>query len=258
MKLIKIDESQRKRLFEAYREGFSFDELSALGEDGCVAQYVYCVKWLGKPDAFGSSRYVFTLNDNMVLKLAVGAMRKAGIEQNKREYELFKKIDTPLLARILNVDKNFTYVVSESVVPAVEEDFEKILGLPFGRVFYQNSQKIPDIDSKNGGDIKVGYNKYFDNIKKPCERSNISVRDVLSYIEENYLAGEDCYYDGTYENILSHSKWLSDLRDFVEMTGMCDLFQMDNYGVVNRNGKPALVLLDSGFDYNIWLKYYSH
>ena len=33
MKLIKINESQQKRLFEAYREGFSFDELAVLVND---------------------------------------------------------------------------------------------------------------------------------------------------------------------------------------------------------------------------------
>ena len=33
MKLIKINESQQKRLFEAYQEGFSFDHLSILGND---------------------------------------------------------------------------------------------------------------------------------------------------------------------------------------------------------------------------------
>jgi hypothetical protein len=34
MKVIKINESQKKRLFEAYREGFSLKELSALGKNG--------------------------------------------------------------------------------------------------------------------------------------------------------------------------------------------------------------------------------
>ena len=98
MKLIKINESQHRRLFEGYQESFSFDDLSVLGdgmfngEDNSVPQMAYCRKHLGEPDSMGSSRAVFTLSDNYVLKLAYGKKYLAGIEQNEAEYKLFQEV----------------------------------------------------------------------------------------------------------------------------------------------------------------------
>jgi len=256
MKRIIIKESQKKRLFEAYQEGFSLKVLSSLGDNGWVDQYDYCVKWLGEPDGFGSSRCVFTISDNLILKLAMGDQRNAGIAQNKAECELFKEFNTPLLVRIFNADENFTYMVSESVVPAKEEDFEKILGLPFWHTHFQNAQKELDQTSNNNGDVEIGYNKYFDNIKKPYEQSEISLYDVLCYIETNYVLDETSY-NVKFENIIRNSSWLSEFSKFVEDSGMSDFCQVENFGIVNRDGKPRLVILDSGLNLDVWKKYYA-
>lgn len=249
MKVIKINESQKKRLFEAYREGFSLKELSALGNNGWGAQYDYCIKWLGEPNGFGSSRCVFTLSDNIILKLAMGGQYKAGIAQNKQEYEMYKTWDSPLLVRIYNVDKNFTFLISESVVPAEEIDFEQILGLPFYH-WVQGSEYGGD-----GEDI-VGYDKYFDTLKKPHEKTEINVYNILAYIESNYAIDEP-YYDEEMEKVIKNSEWLSQFRNFVMYTGMSDFCQVENFGIVNRNGKPTLVILDSGLNLDIWSKYYA-
>ena len=112
MKFIKINESQKNRLFEAYREGFSIENLSmiadtafAMGQDESVMQMRYCTHWLGYPDNMGSSRAVYTLSDSLVLKLAYGNKYRAGITQNRVEFEVYQQLDTPLLPRILYHDK---------------------------------------------------------------------------------------------------------------------------------------------------------
>ena len=86
MKIININESQKKRLFEAYDGKFSFAELDKQG-DLCNMDF-YCYKHLGNSFAEGSSRVVYMLSDNFVLKLAYN---KAGIEQNKLEFERYEK-----------------------------------------------------------------------------------------------------------------------------------------------------------------------
>lgn len=257
MKIVKINESQKKRLFEAYREGFSLKELSALGKNGWGAQYDYCVKWLGEPDGFGSSRCVFTLNDNMILKLATGNQYKAGIAQNRQEYEMFETWHSPLLVRIFSVDENYAYLICENVVPAKKIDFEKILGLPFNNTYYQNSQKEKDDESRYGSDTEVGFNNYFDNIKEPYQNSEYGVYDVLCYIESNYSLDEP-YFDKDMENIINQSEWLTEFKEFVKNSGLCDFCHTDNFGVVNRDGNLQLVILDSGFNINIWDNYYAN
>ena len=261
MKLIKINESQKKRLFEAYKEGFSLETLTMIAdsafaeEDNSVPQMRYCTQWLGYPDSMGSSRAVYTLSDNMVLKLAYGERYRAGIAQNKQEYELFQQVDSPLLARTFYHDKNFTYLVSESVLPCIEEDFEKILGIPFYHAYYQNTAKHVDGDSPNKGDIEVGYNKYFDNLKAPNEGSYLSMTDIFMYIESNYIIDEP-YYDKTIEDAISKSQWLQDFVKLVEETQMSDFCSIENFGIVNRDGKPTIVVLDSGLNMNVWEKHY--
>jgi hypothetical protein len=263
MKVIKINESQQKRLFEAYREGFSFDELTAIAdsafadEDNSVPQMAYCRKWLGQPSFMGSSRAVFTLSDNIVLKLAYGSKYFAGIDQNQMEYELFERTKSPLLARVYDCDKNFTYLVCESVVPAESEDFEKIVGIPFQMTYRQNSIKSEDPDSNHGGDKTVGYNKYFgNNIKSPYEwTENHCLYDIFCYIEANDVLHENCF-DIRYEREILNNKWLKNFRELIKEIKVGDFCKVNNFGIVNRDGKPNIVLLDVGLTIGVWMKHY--
>lgn len=263
MKVIKINESQSKRLFEAYREGFSFDELTMIadsafgGEDNSVPQMAYCRKWLGQPTFMGSSRAVFTLSDNIILKLAYGKKYFAGIDQNRMEYELFERTKSPLLARIYDCDKNFTYLVCESVVPAELVDFEQIIGIPFQRTFRQNSIKSGDPDSQHGGDKTIGYNKYFgDNIKDSYQwTEGECLYDIFAYIEANDVLHEDCF-NIRIEKAILNNKWLKEFRELIRQIGVGDFSRVDNFGIVNRDGKPTIVLLDAGLTLEVWQKHY--
>ena len=66
MKIININESQKKRLFEAYDGKFSFKKLDM--HPDLNAMVIYCDEHLGESFATGSSRYVYMLSDNFVLK----------------------------------------------------------------------------------------------------------------------------------------------------------------------------------------------
>lgn len=264
MKTIKINESQRKRLFEAYSEGFSFENLTIIGkgqfagEDHSKEQYEYCRKYLGEPDSKGTSRAVFTLSDNTVLKLAYGKA-EAGKAQNHYEEFISHKANSPLLVRVYAADQmNYTWLVSEAVLPAREEDFEKILGLPFYDIYRQNSVQMRKSSDPRKGDLNIGFNKYFDNIKAPGEERSdgMSVEKVLKFISRSYVQGFR-YPDPFSVAVIMNSDWFKELIRLVESGGVADITKMDNYGIVNREGKEQLVLLDCGATMDILKQFYN-
>ena len=40
--------------------------------------------------------------------------------------------------------------------------------------------------------------------------------------------------------------------------GMSDICSLENYGIVNRDGNPLIVVLDSGFNGDVAKKYYGY
>jgi len=251
MKLIKINESQKKRLFEAYTNGFSFENLSAIGrgqfagEDNTDAQYEYCKKYLGEPIDNGSSRVVFQLNDHFVLKLAMGY---DGFAQNEREYKVYVAASTELFTKILYCAEDYSYIVCEYALPAEYDDFEKILGIPYFDRYYQHTIKEKDPNSKNNGDMKVGFDKYYDNIKPYMLKSDISFIDIVEYLsDENYNHEPAILYD----KIINGSPWFTELKNLIDKYKLnVGELRISNFGIVNRNGKPTIVVLDSGLNEN--------
>lgn len=280
-KLIQITESQVKMLKEAYTEGF---DLKALDNMSGPEAYQYCVKMLGKPIGEGESRTVFTLNDYMVLKLAYSRLNpnetnENGVHQNKREARLFSMVRNVglghMLAKVYAHGENYMYIVSESVLPCKEEDFEHIFGIPFSYEWKQ-SNGPEKIDNDKEGDKSIGYNKYFDGKKEPNEY----YEGITFY---NILLTTVCLAEGfrprgiPYEtaveiaNIIKKNKWFYDLYILCKNKGLRDVTmgviangeetsieeRMKNLGMVNRNGKEQIVIMDSGFDDNYYQKYKS-
>jgi len=249
---VKLKEEQLKLLGEGYQNSFSFEELSSIGNE--KMRYEYCVKHLGNPIGEGSSRVVFTLTDNHVLKLAFknqyfsNLANGVGEKQNEQEFSLYNEFNTPILPKVLYCDKNYHYIVCENVLPAEPEDFEKILGIPFYHWYKQNST----------GNETIGFNKYFKNIKKENELYNeVSVLDVLEYLESNYAVDEPMY-DEKIEYLIHSTTWFKELEEFVSESGISDYSDIENFGMVNRNGKEMIVLLDTGLNLNTWYKYYTN
>lgn len=93
--------------------------------------YDYCVKMLGEPIGNGSSRAVFQIDDTRVLKLATNIK---GVAQNKAEVTAYHQSPIKTFMPIIYNDsdmENYFYVISEYVLPANEEDFKNLLGVPF-------------------------------------------------------------------------------------------------------------------------------
>ena len=138
----------RKLIHEAMEAGFSVQELNqALRNDlqgvkdhseykdkinhFLEGGYKYCVKMLGEPIGDGSARAVFQIDDTRVLKLATNMK---GVAQNKAEVMVYNQATDKSFMPIVYNDsdmENYFYIISEYVLPADIEDFEKIIGVPF-------------------------------------------------------------------------------------------------------------------------------
>ena len=253
MKIININESQKKRLFEAYDGKFSFAELDKQEDLGNME--AYCYEHLGEPFAEGSSREVYTLSDNFVLKLAYN---RAGVGQNKLEFERYDKTKSKLFPIVYDHSKNFEYIVCENVVPADDVDFEKILGIPYKGSWKQYSTPEKIFFDRYKGDFEIGYNKYFDNIKHEDDGyDEPTASDIIAYLEGRFVCKTD-EPDEYYDEMINKMPWFKELKKLIENEQMCDLDVINNFGIVNRDGKPFIVVIDSGFNQEIFNKYYKY
>ena len=156
MKII-LTENQEKLLYkhilnEYMQDGFNLKTLYNMNpfdeDDGFYYPQKlrdYCVKYIGEPMNDGSSRQVFDLNDNRVLKLAYN---KAGIEQNKVEYNIWTDSKSPLLPSILAHSREFAWIITEQVIPCNKTDFEKILGIPYDPAYLRHQKEYDKLERK--------------------------------------------------------------------------------------------------------------
>ncbi len=236
MKNIIINESQNK-LLEAVKSGFSLDELNKLSYNKKVA---YCKSFLGNPVGSGSSRMVFQIDDERVLKLAKNVK---GIAQNEAEcstlndyykntYSLFPKIfmydgeHTTMYSYDGDKEPSFQWIVSEYVLPAKAQDFKKVIGFTWKQIqaFILSAGRIANPSRFQTRQIL----------------SDDNLRDMLDYDEENsYILNE------LYDYIMNYRPPVG------------DFCRLANWGMTIRDGEPHMVILDDGFNEEIADKYYS-
>ena len=221
MKIL-INEKQEQILHkcmikEAMGENFSFEELKSIKSFN--GRFDYCLKTLGPTQGRGSSRVVFQLSDDKVLKLA---LNQKGIAQNEAECdwgvqsydvvpEIFNESDTD----------NYYFLVSEYVLPATEEDFEYVFDFDF-TTFCQCLVAFWNCYEPHG----------------ICRISPIDDKNL------EYLLNSS-------DDLNSFYSYMTDYR-----VPIGDVIRIQNYGMTNRSGHPQIVLLDSGFNDDIYNKYY--
>ena len=197
MKIININESQKKRLFEAYDGKFSFAELDKQG-DLCNMDF-YCYKHLGNSFAEGSSRVVYMLSDNFVLKLAYN---KAGIEQNKLEFERYEKTKSKLFPIVYDNGKNFEYIVCENVVPADDVDFDKLArnmsGMNCADMAHVANEAArmairADKDVIDQADFEKAFEEMVCGAKSKTKRINEKEKEIVAIHETGHLFANEIY-----------------------------------------------------------------
>ena len=224
MKKILINSLQENKLVKLMREammdGFSFEKLKSL--PSFSAKKRYCDEMLGEHVGKGSSRIVYQLNDEWVLKLAFNAK---GVAQNEEEYS--NAIDSYMNIGV-NVDReltdtdDFSFLVSEFVLPAKAEDFKRVFGLTFKDFV----KFILSVAQQYSGSRRYSYVVTFSGDELEELRDNNEDLDTYA----NYL-----------ENYQPH---------------LGDMERIANYGLTHRNGYDEIVLLDSGLNDEIFNKFY--
>lgn len=205
----------RNVIKEAIGFGFSFGRLKIL--NGFAAKVKYCKQCLGQPIGNGSSRICFQLNDNMILKLAKNAKGLAQNEQEGQEdyyrdsYGIFPKVYYQF-----SDNENYSFIVSEYVLPVKNSDFKHILGID-ANTFYNFIETCASVYTRKA-------------------------RKILN--------------DGVFENMLENedlNNWYSFMCDY-NFPPM-DL-RNANFGMALRDGEPKIVMLDSGLSEEIYNQYY--
>ena len=177
----------------------------------------------------GSSRIVFQVDNNKVLKIA---KNKKGINQNQRE-ENWGRNQYGCFAEIYEADTdNHTWIEMELARKATNQDFIKHFGITIN--------ELKDI-------IHYMYFQY-------NNRSNY-------WFNEEEKIKLDRFFN---ENIYNEqNKELYNLYHYMldyqpDRASISDWGAKSNWGVVNRNGEEWLVIIDDGFDDDIYNSYYKH
>lgn len=221
-----------KNLYESERDMFEgFNEIE-LGEDYPVgfdinqfknirsyaAKMRFAEEHLGKPIGKGSSRIVYRVDENKVLKLA---KNKKGIEQNNAETDWFNdSYYEDILAKVFDFDHmNHLWVEMELAKRAKKSDFKRLWNINFDDLFSY---------------LK---NKYHENRGK---RSVFDVEDNVKEIMDN----------SDHVQLLISFMYDSDSPDG-------DLSRISSWGLVDRYDGEYLVLIDFGLTGSIYDSYYS-
>ncbi len=188
----------------------------------------YCkdrLKLLGN----GSSRIVFQVDNKKVLKIA---KNKRGIDQNQKE-EDWGRNKYDCFAKIYEADtNNHTWIEMEFARKATNQDFIKHFGI--------TTNELKDI-------IHYMYFQY-------NNRSNYWFNEEEK-IKLDHFFNENIY-NGQNEELYNLYHYMLDYQP--DRASISDWGAKSNWGVVNRNGKEWLVIIDDGFDDDIYNNYYKH
>lgn len=208
---IVITESQYKRLFEAMLPSFSLKELDGIWD--YEDKFEYCCEHLGEPIGEGSSRAVFQIDDNRVLKLASD---NVGVTQNDIEINYYERFEhLGLFPMIYGNSEDSEWIISEYVLPLSKEDVWQLLGVEMNE-FYSI---IVSMEYYERGQTR--YDQYYTVMERSTLNKYILKYPFFKALNE-YIRESDCFIG--------------------------DLISLDNLGLANRNQKPHIVILDSGLD----------
>lgn len=219
MALLLLTENEVEEM--AYPAAFSMDVFKSL--NSFQKRIEYCKSKLGDSLGTGSSRKVFPIDNEKVLKLAIN---KKGVAQNEAECDWFLQ-RLGLCAKVYDVDEEYRWIEMQKARKAKKSDFYHFTGYPFE--FMQSY-------------IQYVYSLY--------GRSKFAKLRYKGYDEEiKYLVNSDYYYDSLFSSIYEY------MANFgLEAYG--DLLRLSSWGVVSENGEESLVLIDYGLNDTVAKEFY--
>lgn len=208
---------QESDLLEDYPASFDMETFKSLKSH--AGRNRYAQEHLQKL-ASGSSRIVYKIDDEKVLKLA---KNDKGVAQNEVEIEYGQYNDIKdIVAKIFDYDEqNNLWVEMELARKVKASDFKNI----------------------------VGYN--FEDIKTAIHNVGVdsgNLRRVAKYEMSQELAGDMWENEFMYE-------LFSFIGNYAVPVG--DLQRLSSYGLVKRDGQDTIVLIDYGLTHDVYSSYYS-
>lgn len=243
MKTIKMSEKQFRGLVNEEFEYFSLAKLNSI--ENQRERVDYCIKTLGEPLGEGVGRIVFPIGDDEVLKLALPSSQ--GVEQNRNEYEIYEEFKNKfsLFTKVYQHADDFYWIITERVIPFHQKDSEIVLGMPYikGNFLMHLYNVENELDDNSYDEYKHKEQYKFGDY----EPSLSSFIDWCANISEgNTLTDE--VEDEAYFELIGKEPWCREFYKFMQYTnGDTDIYDA-NLGLAMRNGKPWIVILDSGFE----------
>lgn len=196
---------------------FNLDIFKALGSYN--KRVLYCNEHLNKIAA-GSSRIAYDIGDNKVLKLAKNGK---GIAQNEVEINYSGEYYIrDILAEVYEHDEDNKWLIMEKAEKVTKSKFKDIVGISF-----EDYSKIVHY-------YEYQYKGTRGDIKRP--RPEFLTQDLE---EDTELIYNISNYIGNYDIIPG------------------DLKRLSTYGIVKRDGKEKIVLIDYGLDREVYDEHYN-
>ena len=203
----------------AYPVSFNMDEFKSLKY--FKQRIEYCQSRLPRISS-GSSRIVYKVDNNKVLKLA---KNRKGIAQNEAEAGDYYKNSIDCFAEIYDCDNNYLWIEAQIAKKIKESDFKRLTGYGFDVI----CQWIRSCASRYNRNIS--YNKQYDKIFDSEEFEENFEYSIFYYLEE---------YLGNYQ-----------------LNSIGDLTRISSWGIVqDDNGEERAVIIDSGLSDDVWDNYY--
>lgn len=222
------------QLFNNEDRFFSVDTLKSMDWKNGNEIVQYCESCNLYKLGEGVGRVVYQIDDERVIKIQKKTLSVS--QQNSREVEAFRNCTDEMkdfVPMIYDWDKNHIHplwIIAEQVLPASYADFQKILGFDFGSYVSSNDiiqmqQDLQDYSQYDGHSVT---------------RYSFNLMDFLEAYGDNDLS---IYFDQ-----IKRNKWLNELYTLLShgVVGYWELENIENWGLVKRNGEPKLIILDIG------------
>tara|TARA_Y100000389_G_scaffold116459_1_gene113615 strand:- start:214 stop:915 length:702 start_codon:yes stop_codon:yes gene_type:complete len=203
-------------LLEDYSNSFSIDEFKKL--NSFASRVKYCEEHL-KRISSGSSRIVYKIDDEKVLKLA---KNKKGLAQNEIEIEYSQYQDiNDITARVFDIDANNLWIEMELARRLKTSDFLKITG-------FEWKDYVAAIHNHGEDANAIGKRQYID--------LDPDIAEAM---------WEDDFCDAMFDYLGYFKIPVGDLK------------RTSTYGVVKRDGKDTVVMIDYGLTSDVYKSYYN-
>ena len=226
----------------AYPRTFDMEEFKRIGTFSGRVDYCRSrLKYLGR----GSSRMVFEVDGEKVLKLAYNSK---GIAQNMTEADpSLRKYG--IFAEVYDVHPKYHWIEMEKAVPARTGDFDKLYGGRNGLFsgFFREWKYDMDEDLTKGGVFRDWLSPYV--FHEFLRLGGTQMGDAWDEIYNAFEETEE-YKGSLFEGL---KRYIGDLR----LHAYGDLRRVSSYGVVERDGRKEIVLIDYGLNNDVYDTYYA-